>query len=73
MIGQGAQQYFPHTHPLDLKKIVQVSPLHIEEDQQPMYDEYADSDWYDIEVALKSPFQAARAMTIPPPKPPDPT
>ena len=57
MMGQGAQQYFPHTRSLDLKKTVQVSPPHLEEDQLPVYDEYADSDWYDIEAALTRLFK----------------
>ena len=42
----------------------------------PIYDEYADSDWYDIEAALNSPrkhlhsFQAVHTRVNPPPKPP---
>ena len=48
----------------------------IQEDRSPVYDEYADADWYDMEAALHllcQDLQEARVVISPPPKPPDPT
>ena len=48
----------------------------IQESQSPIYDEYADSDWYKVEAALNSlcqALQAAQARADPPPRSPDST
>ena len=47
----------------------------IQEDWSPVYDEYEDLDWYEVEATLNSfcqNLQAARIVISPPPKPPDP-
>ena len=41
----------------------------IQENQLPIYDEYANSDWYEVEAALNSFYQNLQAKTNPPPDP----
>ena len=51
--------------------LAQEEPMQINDlEDMPVYDEYADSDWYDIEAALNLPFQAIQARVSLPPKPP---
>ena len=42
--------------------MIQASPLHPDRyDEWPTYDEYADSDWYDMEATLHSLYQDLQA------------